>query len=85
MSVTVKLARRRREAQALPLPRMVRQQRRDPRGLQKVGGGEFGTKKEGRKEGSSLQAEFMQKVLELVVHERMSLGEEVRGTKKRRK
>ena len=36
-------------------------------------------------EGSSLQAEVMQKVLELVVHERMSQGERVRGTKEKKK
>ena len=36
-------------------------------------------------EGSSLQAEVMQKVLELVVHERMSQGEGVRGTKEKKK
>ena len=38
-----------------------------------------------RMEGSPLQAEVMQKVLELVVHERMSQGEEVRGTKEESK
>ena len=37
-----------------------------------------------RMEGSSLQAEVMQKVPELVVHEPMSQGEEVRGTKKKK-
>ena len=38
-----------------------------------------------RMEGGSLQAEVMQKVLELVVHERMSQGKEVRGTKEKKK
>ena len=36
-------------------------------------------------EGSSLQADLMQKVLELVVHERMSQVEKARGTKERKK
>ena len=35
-------------------------------------------------EGSSLQAEVVQKAPELVVHERMSRGENVRVQKKRR-
>ena len=38
-----------------------------------------------RMKGSSLQVEVMQKVLELVVHERMPQGEEVRGIKERKK
>ena len=36
-------------------------------------------------EGSSLEVEVMHKVLELVVRERMSQSEEVRGTKERKK
>ena len=36
-----------------------------------------------RREGSSLKADVMQKVLELVVHERISQGEEVRSTKRK--
>ena len=40
---------------------------------------------EGRKEGSSLQVEVMQKVPELVVHEHMSQGEEVECTKENNK
>ena len=35
-------------------------------------------------EGSSLQVEIMQKVLALVVHERMSQGEEVKCTKEKK-
>ena len=38
-----------------------------------------------RMEGSSLQVEVMQKVPELVVHERMSQGEEVKCTKEKKK
>ena len=38
-----------------------------------------------RMEGSSLQAEVTQKVLELVVHERMSQGGKVKGTKEKKK
>ena len=38
-----------------------------------------------RMQGSSLQVDVMQKVLELVVHERMPQGEEVRGIKERKK
>ena len=38
-----------------------------------------------RMEGSSLKAEVMQKVRELVVHERLSQAEEVRGTKEKKK
>ena len=34
-----------------------------------------------RMEGSSLQADVVQKVLELAVHERISQGEKARGTK----
>ena len=37
-----------------------------------------------RMEGSSVQVEVMQKVPELVVHERMSLGEQVKCTKERK-
>ena len=37
-----------------------------------------------RMEGSSLQAEVTQKVTELVVHERMSQGEEVTETKEKK-
>ena len=44
---------------------------------------EFGTKKDGRK--LLLQVGVMQKVPELVVHARMSQGEEVRGTKEKKK
>ena len=40
---------------------------------------------ERRTEGSSLQAEVMQKVLELVVHERMSQVKKRKAQKKRRK
>ena len=36
-------------------------------------------------EGSSLQAEVVQKVHEVVVHERVSQGEEVRGTNETKK
>ena len=36
-------------------------------------------------ERSSLQAEVVQKAPELVVHERMSQGEKVRGTKEKKK
>ena len=38
-----------------------------------------------RTEGSSLQADVMQKVHELVVHERMSQGEEGKCTKEKKK
>ena len=38
-----------------------------------------------RMAGSSLQAEVMQNIPELVVHERMSQGEEVRGTSEKKK
>ena len=38
-----------------------------------------------RMEGSSLQADLMQKVPELVVHERMSQVEKARGKKERKK
>ena len=38
-----------------------------------------------RMEGSSLKLEVMQKVLELVVHERMSQGKGVKGRKEKKK
>ena len=38
-----------------------------------------------RMEGNSLQAEVMQRVPELVVHERMSQGKKVKGTKEKKK